>query len=256
MPSRWTAGRPRSSTVWTVTRGMSSGSRCPCSGRCWPDWTSPSPTSGSATGVTDRRVVPPAPGPSWRRPPPALPPLKLGDGGRRPPGGAGTDGRGHQVAFRRLCRTFGAGLYVSEMITARALVEGNAKTLGMAAFGDDEPVPQRPAVRRRPRGDRCGGARLVGEIGVDHVDLNFGCPAGQGHPAGRRRGPAGAPRASSRPSSALPSTPPARCRSPSSSGSASTTTTTPTSRPGRIAEDRGCGRRHPARPHRRAALLG
>ena len=35
---------------------------------------------------------------------------------------------------------FGAGLYVSEMITARALVEGNAKTLGMAAFGDDEPV--------------------------------------------------------------------------------------------------------------------
>ena len=42
------------------------------------------------------------------------------------------------VAFRRICRTFGAGLYVSEMITARALVEGNAKTLGMAAFGPDE----------------------------------------------------------------------------------------------------------------------
>ena len=39
------------------------------------------------------------------------------------------------VAFRRLCRTYGAGLYVSEMITARALVEGNAKTLAMAAFG-------------------------------------------------------------------------------------------------------------------------
>ena len=44
------------------------------------------------------------------------------------------------IAFRRLCRTFGAGLYVSEMVTARALVEGNAKTLGMAAFGEDEPV--------------------------------------------------------------------------------------------------------------------
>jgi hypothetical protein len=27
--------------------------------------------------------------------------------------------------FRRLCRSFGAGLYVSEMITARALVERN-----------------------------------------------------------------------------------------------------------------------------------
>ena len=27
------------------------------------------------------------------------------------------------AAFRRLCREFGAGLYVSEMITSRALVE-------------------------------------------------------------------------------------------------------------------------------------
>ena len=43
-------------------------------------------------------------------------------------------------AFRRLCRSYGAGLYVSEMITARALVEGNAKTMGMASFGEDETV--------------------------------------------------------------------------------------------------------------------
>ena len=28
--------------------------------------------------------------------------------------------------FRTVCRGYGAGLYVSEMITARALVEGNA----------------------------------------------------------------------------------------------------------------------------------
>src|SRR6185436_12896045 len=37
--------------------------------------------------------------------------------------------------FRSLCRRYGAGLYVSEMITARALVEGNRKTLLMASFG-------------------------------------------------------------------------------------------------------------------------
>ena len=43
-------------------------------------------------------------------------------------------------AFRTLCRSYGAGLYVSEMITARALVEGNAKTIGMASFGEDETV--------------------------------------------------------------------------------------------------------------------
>ena len=35
--------------------------------------------------------------------------------------------------FRTLCRRFGAGLYVSEMITARALVEGNRKTLLLAS---------------------------------------------------------------------------------------------------------------------------
>ena len=40
--------------------------------------------------------------------------------------------------FRTLCRRFGAGLYVSEMITARALVEGNRKTLLLASFGTEE----------------------------------------------------------------------------------------------------------------------
>ena len=40
--------------------------------------------------------------------------------------------------FRTLCRRFGAGLYVSEMITARALVEGNRKTVLMASFSPEE----------------------------------------------------------------------------------------------------------------------
>ena len=40
--------------------------------------------------------------------------------------------------FRALCKRFGAGLYVSEMITARALVEGNEKTLRLAGFSPEE----------------------------------------------------------------------------------------------------------------------
>ena len=40
--------------------------------------------------------------------------------------------------FRRLCRRFGAGLYVSEMISARALCEGNQKTDHLASFAPDE----------------------------------------------------------------------------------------------------------------------
>ncbi|MEI8082945.1 MAG: tRNA-dihydrouridine synthase, partial [Actinomycetes bacterium] len=41
-------------------------------------------------------------------------------------------------AFRRLCREYGAGLYVSEMITSRALVERNDKTMTMVSFDADE----------------------------------------------------------------------------------------------------------------------
>lgn len=79
--------------------------------------------------------------------------------------------------FRTLCRRRGAGLYVSEMITARALVEGNSKTWLMARFAPDEPI--RSIQLYGIDGPTVGQAvaRLVGERHVDHVDLNFGCPA-------------------------------------------------------------------------------
>jgi nifR3 family TIM-barrel protein len=78
--------------------------------------------------------------------------------------------------FRILCRRYGAGLYVSEMIGARALVDGDEKTLANAAFAASEtersiqlygtdPVYMGQAVRL-----------LVDEHGVDHIDMNFGCP--------------------------------------------------------------------------------
>ncbi|MDT7596303.1 MAG: hypothetical protein QOJ06_1849, partial [Pseudonocardiales bacterium] len=38
------------------------------------------------------------------------------------------------VAFRRLCREHGAGLYICEMITSRALVERHPGTLRMITF--------------------------------------------------------------------------------------------------------------------------
>jgi nifR3 family TIM-barrel protein len=83
------------------------------------------------------------------------------------------------VPFRNLCRSYGAGLYVSEMITARALVEGNAKTLAMAAFDPDESVRSVQLCGVDPGVMGAAVRRLVTEIGVDHIDLNFGCPAGK-----------------------------------------------------------------------------
>jgi nifR3 family TIM-barrel protein len=81
------------------------------------------------------------------------------------------------VAYRRICRAHGAGLTVSEMITARALVEGNAKTMAMAAFAADEPVRSVQLCGVDPRVMGAAVRRLVEEVGVDHIDLNFGCPA-------------------------------------------------------------------------------
>jgi nifR3 family TIM-barrel protein len=80
-------------------------------------------------------------------------------------------------AFRSLCRGFGAGLYVSEMITARALVERNARTDDMVVRAPGEPVHSVQLYGVDPAVIGAAVHRLVDEIGVDHVDLNFGCPA-------------------------------------------------------------------------------
>ncbi|WP_395360512.1 tRNA dihydrouridine synthase DusB [Streptomyces sp. YH02] len=80
--------------------------------------------------------------------------------------------------FRTLCREFsgGKGLFVSEMITTRALVERNEKTMQLIRFDATEqprsiqlygvdPVTVGKAVRM-----------IVDEDLADHIDLNFGCP--------------------------------------------------------------------------------
>ncbi len=79
--------------------------------------------------------------------------------------------------FRRLCRNFGAGLYVSEMITARGLVEGGRKTQKLAQFAPDESPRSIQLYGTDPTSIGGAVAQLVGEGRVDHVDLNFGCPA-------------------------------------------------------------------------------
>ena len=79
------------------------------------------------------------------------------------------------LAFRTLCREYGAGLYVSEMITARGYLLGNRLTALLASSSPDE----------KPRSVQVYGADPVdlGEMvkslvdeGVDHLDINMGCP--------------------------------------------------------------------------------
>ena len=79
--------------------------------------------------------------------------------------------------FRRLCRRYGGGLYVSEMITARALIEGNAKTARMVTFAPDEVPRSLQLYGTDPSVLGEAVRRLTEEGQVDHLDLNFGCPA-------------------------------------------------------------------------------
>ena len=78
--------------------------------------------------------------------------------------------------FRTLSRRFGAGLYVSEMITARALVEGNRKTLLLASFSAEETTRSLQLYGVDPHYVGEAVRLLVGEGRVDHLDMNFGCP--------------------------------------------------------------------------------
>ncbi|MDG4805639.1 tRNA dihydrouridine synthase DusB [Micromonospora sp. WMMD1120] len=80
------------------------------------------------------------------------------------------------VGFRRLCREQGGGIYVCEMITTRALVERNPKTLRMIAFGDDEKPRSLQLYGTDPE-ITAAAVRIVVERDLaDHIDLNFGCP--------------------------------------------------------------------------------
>lgn len=81
--------------------------------------------------------------------------------------------------FRRLCREYGAGLYVSEMIGARGLVEGDDKTRQLARFAPDEKPRSIQLYGTDPGSLGEAVSYLIEVEGVDHVDMNFGCPMGK-----------------------------------------------------------------------------
>lgn len=105
-----------------------------------------------------------------------LPPLKLGNLTIDVPvvlaPMAGVTNR----AFRRLCREHGGGLYVTEMVTARALVERREKSLAIVRHDPDE-TPRSIQIYGVDAVNVGKAVRMVVEEDIaDHVDLNFGCP--------------------------------------------------------------------------------
>ncbi len=87
------------------------------------------------------------------------------------------------VAFRTLCREQElektgtvSGLYVCEMVTARALVERNDKTLHMTTFAADENPRSLQLYTVDPKYTYEAAKMIVDENLADHIDMNFGCP--------------------------------------------------------------------------------
>lgn len=129
------------------------------------------------TTTTDA-PAPRGPGADGAAPEPAavLPPLRIGPLTVETPvvlaPMAGVTNR----AFRRLCREHGAGLYVAEMVTSRALVERTPESMRIIRHDDDERPRSVQVYGVEPATVGAAVRMLAEEDRADHVDLNFGCP--------------------------------------------------------------------------------
>jgi len=88
-------------------------------------------------------------------------------------------------AFRRLCRQYGdaglgqsgaTSLYVSEMVTSRALVERTPTSMQLIEHDPDESPRSIQLYGVDPATVGAAVRLLVSEDRADHIDLNFGCP--------------------------------------------------------------------------------
>lgn len=79
-------------------------------------------------------------------------------------------------SFRTLCREYGGGLYVTEMVTARALVERHPESLRIIDH-DPHETPRSIQIYGVDAVNVGKAVRMVAqEDRADHIDLNFGCP--------------------------------------------------------------------------------
>nr|WP_258727216.1 tRNA dihydrouridine synthase DusB [Cellulomonas sp. NS3] len=125
----------------------------------------PAPTPGGAPAAA-------APGAGTR----VLPPLRIGPLTIDTPVVLAPMAGVTNAAFRRLCRESGAGLYVAEMVTSRALVERGEESMRIISHEPDE-KPRSVQVYGVDPATVGAAVRLIAsEDRADHVDLNFGCP--------------------------------------------------------------------------------
>jgi len=79
------------------------------------------------------------------------------------------------LPFRRICKRFGVGLMVTEMIASRAIDAKRERTELMAVIGADE-HPIGIQIAGSDIDYMQGAARWAVDHGADFVDINMGCP--------------------------------------------------------------------------------
>ena len=78
--------------------------------------------------------------------------------------------------FRRLCRSFGADVVLTEFVSAEGIVRGSGRTADYLRFDDGE-RPIGIQIFGADPGTMAEAAALVTEVyAPDFVDINFGCP--------------------------------------------------------------------------------
>lgn len=80
--------------------------------------------------------------------------------------------------FRVLCQRFGKGegMYVAEMVTARALIAGNEKAFRLLSFSPQEKLHSLQIYGINPKAVSLALKIVLDRVHVDHIGLNFGCP--------------------------------------------------------------------------------
>lgn len=80
------------------------------------------------------------------------------------------------MAFRTVCRKFGAGYCETEMVSAKALSFNDKKSFELMELGADEHPCAIQIFGSEPE-IMAGAAELCKKAGADIVDINMGCPA-------------------------------------------------------------------------------
>lgn len=78
--------------------------------------------------------------------------------------------------FRRLCKRFGAGLTVSEMVTSNPALRDHRRTVLKSATNGEEGLCSVQILGTEPK-QMADAARLNAHRGADIIDINMGCPA-------------------------------------------------------------------------------